>query len=307
MGFPNRNFTAGRLMKQTKSAALSVILVSYNSLAPLRSCIPSLLKAIPEKEKEVIVVDNNSEDGSREFIRRCHPGIKLIANSRNIGFGAANNQGAAEAHGEFLLFLNPDTVVYSDALVRLLTALKSDQKQGASGPALIQPKAKFQVSFGGRVHFFSEMIKKLGGNFLLSRWSKRRRTAKNVEWLSGACLMVRRDAWNQVSGFDENFFLYFEDIDLCCRLRDKGWKLRYIPSARVFHYGGVSAESAPMENRIHYRSSQLRFYRKHNRGFSRSCLKLYLLCEYYLHSLFRKWKGRESLRARYKKIIEEPE
>ncbi len=295
---------AGRLiMPVAVPPLLSVVLVNHNGRDQLHRCLPSLAPAAPEEGMEIIVVDNDSRDGSCEFIRRCFPEVHLIALSRNMGFGAANNRGAAAAQGEFLLFLNTDTVVYPGSLERLLNVLRLNDQAGAAGPALIQEGGRFQVSFGGRVNFFSEMWKKFLGNFCARLRLKRMRTEKDVVWLSGACLLVRRTAWEQTAGFDENFFLYFEDIDLCRRLRQKGWRLIYVPSARLFHEGGASTASMKMESRLHYRTSQLRFYRKHNRGWSRACLKLYLMAEYVLFTWRGKWRGKETLRVWYRKRL----
>lgn len=292
-------------MPDAADPLISIILVNYNGRAQLRRCLPSLAAVKPKEDLEIIVVDNNSLDGSREFILISFPEVQLLVNPKNLGFGAANNRGAAAARGKYLLFLNTDTEMYPGALDRLLQVFQSDGNIGCAGPALIQEKGRIQVSFGGRMNFFSEMWKKAAGNSLTALRMKWKYKEKNVKWLSGACLLVRRAAWEQSSGFDEKFFLYFEDIDLCFRLWEQGWKLRYVPSARVFHQGGASTEAMGMGSRLHYRSSQVHFYRKHNRLLSRVLLKCYLWLEYFVLTLGDRWRGRDQFRSWYRRLLKE--
>jgi GT2 family glycosyltransferase len=292
-------------MPSASPPLVTVILVNYNGREHLRRCLPVLNSDELDGEMEIIIVDNGSQDGSREFIRRLFPDILLLVNRKNLGFGAANNRGAASARGEYLLFLNTDTEVFPGALRRLMQVLRSDKNVGAAGPALVQEGGRMQVSCGGRVNFLTEMWKKLLGNSLSAIRMKECRKEKDVKWLSGACLLVRRAAWEQVSGFDESFFLYFEDIDLCYRLEKQGWTMRYVPAARVFHQGGASTETMGMESRLYYRSSQVIFYSKHNRGLSQELLKLYLKMEYCFLTLFGWRRGRENLRSLYRKLLKE--
>jgi N-acetylglucosaminyl-diphospho-decaprenol L-rhamnosyltransferase len=196
-------------------------------------------------------------------------------------------------------------VVYPGALERLFEEFEKEKKTAAAGPALVGEQGELQVSWGDKIHFFSELWKKVLGNRLSATRMRGNKEGKDVRWLSGACLMVRREAWNQSSGFDENFFLYFEDIDLCFRFHDLGWKLRYVPSSLVFHQGGASTEAMKMESRLHYRSSQLYFYKKHNHWISRAGLKLYFYLEYAGLSLSGRWKEKEHLRSWYRRLLKE--
>lgn len=254
---------------------LSVVLVNYNDRWHLEPCLLSLEKSSQEIELEVIVVDNASTDSSVELITGKYPWVRLIQNSVNLGFAKANNQALAACHSDYVLFLNTDTIIYSHALFHLLQEIKSDPSIGAVGPALIRKKG-YQVSFGRKVGFFSEILQKCFFNPYYSMTLKFHKRKKEVGWLSAACLLTRRKIIEELGGFDKNFFLYFEDIDLCVRMKEKGWKLVFVPQAKVFHDGGVTTGPLKLRSRLEYRKSQLYFYRKHNSRLSLFLLRIYL-------------------------------
>jgi GT2 family glycosyltransferase len=231
---------------------------------------------------EVVAVDNNSSDGSQEYIRREFPEVRLIANRENIGFSRANNLGISETRGDYLLFLNTDTAVTQGALSSLLQELRENPSTGAIGPALFRKPNVYQVSFGKKVSFVSQFLQKYFKNFYFALRLKASRRKREVHWLSAACLLVRRSALEEAGYFDENFFLYFEDIDLCRRMRQLGWKLVYLPQAAVFHEGGATTAPRGLRSRLEYRRSQLYFYRKHNSALSLFCLRLYLYLNFHL-------------------------
>lgn len=261
--------------KNTKSDPLvSVIIVNHNGMDDLKVCLHSLAENCPGFE--IIVVDNNSTDGSREMISKQFPQVVLISNPDNRGFPAANNQGIRASKGHFLLFLNPDTVVYPQSLEILLTAIQQRPEYGGIGPALLTGENEVQISFGGRVGFLTQVLQKYCLNPYYQYVLKHRRKVRDVGWLSGACLLVRRDVIEQIGMFDEDFFLYFEDIDLCYRIRDKGWKLCYFPESKIFHSGGTSTGKHKQASRFFYRKSQLYFYSKHNSRLSLLMLRVYL-------------------------------
>jgi len=260
----------------TDTPRLSIVIVSRNGWSDLSRCLVSLRDLPGSPDREVIVVDNGSDDGTPDRVERDFPGFRLLRNRDNRGYPAANNQGAAAARGEFLLFLNPDTAVPSGALEWMLDELIRNPGLGGVGPALVDAGGGFQVSFGGRVTFWRELARKAVLNARLRRRIGGWRRSRPADWLSGACLMVRREALPFPRPFDEGYFLYFEDIDLCYRMREKGWKLAFLPEVRVFHKGGGSTGSRPLFSRYHYRRSQLRFYRRHNSFPARVLLKFYL-------------------------------
>ncbi len=263
-------------MHEESVPALSVILVNYNDLHHLKDCLSSLDDGAEDIPFEVIVVDNQSTDGTARWIREHAPRVRLIVNAENLGFARANNQGIRESRGEYILFLNTDTILERQAIPLLLEEMKSDQTVGAIGPALLCGENKFQVSFGKMVSFFQEVIQKTMLNPYHRLRLKRHAKKCRVGWLSAACLLTRRDILEEVGLFDETFFLYFEDIDICVRIREKGHVLEYFPQARVFHLGGASTKGLELFSRYHYRKSQLYFYKKHNSGLSQFLLRLYL-------------------------------
>ena len=255
---------------------LSVILVNFNDRSHLGACLDSVGAATAELSAEVILADNHSDDGSREFVREAFPWVKLIVNGRNLGFAKANNAAIRASSGRHVLFLNTDTVVPPDAVVALLAGLKRRPEAGAIGPALVRQNSSFQVSFGRDIGFFAELGQKLFLNPYYRIVLKRSRRVRSVGWLSGACLLARRDAVEAAGLFDEGFFIYFEDIDLCRRIGSLGLELLYDPSVRVVHFGGATTAPRKQKSRLHYRESQLYFYEKHGPGLSVFLLKLYL-------------------------------
>lgn len=267
-------------------AELSVIIVNRNGGDRLEECLASVEKDGAGKDWEVLVVDNASTDGSPNIVARRFPSVKFVRNSENLGFAKANNQGLGLSRGEFVLFLNPDAVANPGSLSLLLEELRRDPGLGAVGPALFFDENAYQVSFGGKVTFFREMARKS----VLNAWRKGRlrrlRRRRPVAWVSGACLMAGRRILQSIGGFDEKFFLYFEDIDLCYRIRTQGLRVIFLPEAQVFHAGGASTAGVPYFSRLEYRKSQLYFYEKHNSASSQRLLKSYLRLSARLGGLF---------------------
>ncbi|HUU38266.1 MAG TPA: glycosyltransferase family 2 protein [Candidatus Desulfaltia sp.] len=284
---------------QKSSPELSIVLVNYNDRGHLTACLSSLQKAIFGLRAEVILVDNHSEDGSPDLVRAAFPRVRLIENKENVGYPKANNIGFRQSRGEFCLFLNTDTVVPESGLAALLSGIRGRPEAGAIGPALVHENGRFQVSFGRKVSFFSEIRQKLILNPFYRIALRSSRKAREVGWLSGACLLARRGAVEAAGLFDEDFFLYFEDIDLCRRIRERGFKLIFFPAVRVAHVGGAATSARRRRSRLEYRRSQLRFYEKHNSRNSRRLLKFYLRWNVLVLGLIRSKKDREE-RARYR-------
>jgi GT2 family glycosyltransferase len=254
---------------------ISIILVNYNDRIHLPDCLASLERIVAALPAEVILVDNHSEDGSPEAAESFR-WVKLIRNEKNVGYARANNIGIETARGDFLLFLNTDTVIPENSLPALLAELEARPEAGAIGPALVRDNSRPQVSFGREVNFVSELWQKLFRNpyfRIVLRFGVRTR---EVGWLSGACLLARRQAVENAGRFDENFFLYFEDIDLCKRLTEKGYRIVFFPGIRVIHVGGASTSQGKWRCRLEYRKSQVYYYRKHNSELSLRLLKAFL-------------------------------
>jgi GT2 family glycosyltransferase len=246
---------------------VSAIVVSYESRDELGACLASL--AAPGVE--TIVVDNASRDGSADLVAREHPDARLLRNRSNAGFGRGCNQGAALAGAPYLLFLNPDARLEAGALDALARVLEEDAGAGVVGPRTLNDDGTPQVSFGPALGLLSEwrqrrLVRGVRARDpeVLRRVEAMTSAAAEPDWVSGSCLLVRRRAFEQVGGFDEAFFLYEEDVDLCVRLRAAGWRVRFEPGAVVRHALGRSMARNPMKARIEYLRSHLHYYRKHN-------------------------------------------
>lgn len=249
----------------------SVVIVTFNSARFIESCLRSV--ATPAWER--IVVDNASADDSVARARRV-PDTLVLANPQNRGFAAAVQQGIRAARGKLVLLLNPDVIAEQAALAALAEAIEPDGVAAAAG-RLLNPDGTTQVGFG--VRRFPTLAGALAELFLLNRlfprnpWNRRYRCLDfnydqpaTVEQPAGACLLVKRKAWEAVGGFDEQFFpLWFEDVDFCRRLQANGWKIVYEPRARFQHAGGHSLAGLDLrEQQLHWYCNLLRYFRKHH-------------------------------------------
>jgi N-acetylglucosaminyl-diphospho-decaprenol L-rhamnosyltransferase len=256
---------------------VSVIVVSYQAEGDLGACLASL-ETHAGPDVEIVVVDNASTDGSAEHVRRAR--ARLILNAENVGFGRACNQGAATAAGRYLLFINPDAEVTPGALDALVRVLDEDAGVGIVGPRTLNEDGTPQVSFGPALGILAEWRQRR-----LVRGVRRRdpaalrraealsATASEPDWVSGSCLLISRETFEEVGGFDEGFFLYEEDVDLCVRARAAGWRVRYEPRAVVRHRLGASMAGIAGRARLEYHRSHLRYYRKHNGAASQAVLR----------------------------------
>jgi hypothetical protein len=276
----------------------SVILVSFNDWIHLEKCLQSLMAVSPEKNMEVVVVDNNSSDGSPDLVENRFPDVKLIRNKNNLGFAKASNLGIRTSVGEFVLFLNIDTDINVQALNVLLEKIRENPSIGAVGPALLSGKKIYQVSFGKRVDFFSQFIQKGFLNLYYEKKLKSDNKVRDVCWLSAACLLVRRKALEEAGCFDENYFLYFEDIDLCYKMIQAGWTLRFLPQEHIIHIGGTSTSAVKNSSRYHYRKSQIYFYRKHNSRLSQGLLRIYLWLNFTFSPILVRGRNAEDIRRK---------
>ncbi len=263
---------------------VSVILVNYNGEEFLRKCIQSLFEITKGVSFEVILVDNASADNSRELVKREFPQVHLIESNVNLGFSRGNNLGVRKARGSKFLFLNTDTYLVEDSVSVLSNFVDEQSAVAVVGPRLTFEDGSYQLSAGRLPGFAVEMIDKMRYavdrklhsmiapiNQILSS------AAREVGWVTGACMMVRRDVFEQVKGFDENIFMYYEDKDLCKRILDTGGKIVYLPHTSVVHLlGGSSATTTGATVNKHYRESQLHYYRKHHRGLHSSLVEAYL-------------------------------
>jgi GT2 family glycosyltransferase len=291
--------------EKIKTPELSILLVNFNDRVHLGDCLTSVIESASGFDYEIVIVDNNSSDRSVEFIQKNFPRARLLSNNENFGFSKGNNQAIKQSRGAFILFLNTDTVIDPGALNLLLQKLKSNPELGAIGPALFPRKNVYQVSFGRRVNFLSQVFQKYFFNGYYRLILKISQREREVGWLSAACLLVRRQALEEAGFFDENFFLYFEDIDLCFRVKKRGWKLIYLPAARVFHAGGTTTTTKRLQSRYEYRRSQIYFYQKHNSKISLFLFRFYLRLNFWVLSLKGSFSKEENkgLRSQFYELL----
>jgi GT2 family glycosyltransferase len=253
---------------------LSIIVVSYNTRELLAQCLGSLGAAASRTPHEIIVVDNASRDGSVEMLGRQFPGATSIANRVNVGFARAVNRGIRASRGEFLALVNSDAEALPGSLDALAAFLRARPTVGAVGPQTlgsdgrpIQSAFRFPTLLRPYLNF-ATLRWVAGDAFSLSypRGSRAMAEGGPVDWLSGACLVLRRKALEQVGLLDERFFMYFEDTDLCRRLRRGGWAVWYWPQVRVVHHVGGSSGSDRERLRLELRRSCLHYFRVHHPG-----------------------------------------
>jgi N-acetylglucosaminyl-diphospho-decaprenol L-rhamnosyltransferase len=260
---------------------LSIIIVSYNARADLERCLESLHSPAPSISHEVIVVDNQSTDGSAAAARRW-PGVKVIDAGSNLGFARANNLGIRASTGTSLLLLNSDTIVPAGAIDRLIAELDRHPEAAVIGPRLVDGRGRAELSFGPMLGPVSELRQKLlfrgqvNGLPVLSGMVERAtRRPRAPDWVTGACLLVRRRDAEAVGLLDERYFMYTEDVDFCAAIRARGRKILFTPDVEIVHLRGRSGASAAGQTRRAYRQSQLAFYEKHHPGWA-PVLRLYL-------------------------------
>jgi len=252
---------------------ISIVIVNWNSGGLLENCVRSLLRNAAGCQ--IIVVDNASTDSSLLFFEQMQDGPVLIRNSRNVGFAAGSNLGWRAGEGSLLLFLNPDTECFPGSIDRLEQTLIADKEVWAAGGQLISPSGTPQEDFNVRAFpsvagVAAEMllIEEIWNSIRWFRPDRRTGSAceADVDQPAAACLMVSREALETVGGFDEEFRpAWFEDVDLCRRIRNHGGRIRYQPEARFLHHGGYSlAHLAPQSFLEHFHRNQIRYFRKHH-------------------------------------------
>ncbi|MEJ5311779.1 MAG: glycosyltransferase family 2 protein [Anaerolineae bacterium] len=271
------------------SAVLSVVIVNWNVRDLLQRALASVYTSWGNKPGlEVIVVDNASYDGSVAMLRENFPNAHIIANTENRGFTGGNNQGLAAATGDFLLLLNPDIEIVGDALPRMVDYLQSHPNVGMVGPQLLNPDRSVQSS---RRHFptlpvlflESTWLEKLTPRRVLRYYYAQEQpddVTQDVDWITGAAMLTRREVVAQVGGMDEGFFMYSEELDWCRRIREAGWRVVYFPEARIVHHEGKSSEQVVAARHIYFQSSKVRYTRKYHGKIIAEGLRCWLLAQY---------------------------
>jgi len=252
---------------------LTIVVVHRNGPALLRECLASLADACAGLAWECIVVDNASTDESVAMARAEFPGMALIANRENLGFTKANNQGIRRARGRYVCLLNNDTKCRPRAFADALRYLDEHADIGVAGLKLLNADGSRQLSCRSFPGFsqalfnrYSVLTRLFPGNpysrrYLMSDLDDDR--VRNVDWVSGACMVVRREVVRKIGGLDARFFMYSEDVDYCLRAWKAGWRVAYVPVGEVFHYIGQTSSKFPFMPIVERHKSMYRFYKKH--------------------------------------------
>ncbi|MCS7308636.1 MAG: glycosyltransferase family 2 protein [Armatimonadetes bacterium] len=255
------------------SVTLSIIIVNWNTREHLRACLRSLFAYPPHEPFEVWVVDNASSDGSVAMVQTEFPRVRLIVNETNLGYGRANNQALRRASGEFALILNSDIEATPNALQALIDFMRQHPEAQAAGGQLILPNGKIQPSCSERLTLWAVFCEqsllakafprsRLFGGYTLTWWSYD--SVREVEQVVGACLLFRRQPDGSFPLFDERYFMYAEDTELCHRIRRAGGRIYYVPHARFKHHLGASSEQENVRTEMvkAYNRSRLLFFRE---------------------------------------------
>lgn len=255
--------------------ALAIVIVNYNTRKDLERCLQSLHDHPPTASHEIVVVDNGSRDGSVEAVRSRWPEVRVIALNSNVGFASANNAGIRRSESDLVLLLNSDTIVPQGAIDRLIAALRELPGASVVGPKIVDGEGRAELSFGRMMTPLAELRQKLlvrhaSPMRLAAMTSKTRR----VDWVTGACLLVRRQDAEAAGLLDERYFMYCEDVDFCAAVRANGGKVYFTPLAQIVHLRGRSWRPGSAGGDSYHRS-QLAFYRKHHPAYA-PILKAYL-------------------------------
>ncbi len=248
---------------------LSVIIVNWNTRELVLESLRSLYRAWMNGSMEVFVVDNGSSDGSVEAIRAAFPGAVLIEKRKNLGFASANNEAIRYARGKYILLLNTDVILQGDTLTVLMDFMEQTPQAGIVGAQLLKPDGSKQNSFDNFPTLASEGLNKSLLRILFPKRYPSKRLSFSlpvaVESVIGACMMVRRDALDDVGPMDENYFFFMEETDWCYRMREKGWGVHLIPQARAVHLQGGTVDRVKAQAKVEYYRSRYLFFEK-NRG-----------------------------------------
>ncbi|MCE5216917.1 glycosyltransferase family 2 protein [bacterium] len=251
---------------------LTVCIVSWNVREDLSRCLDSLRAGVGGLAHEIIVVDNASTDGSLDMVGERYPEVLIVRNDTNAGFAAANVQGMASAHGRYVLLLNPDTLVPPGALAELVAFADAHSTAGVIGPKLVYGDGRLQYSCRCFPTISAALFRNtwLGALFprarasscyLMEDWAHDE--VRPVDWVSGACMMIRREALEQVGTLDTSFYWGSEDVDYCWRMHKTGWDVLYTPTPVITHFVGRSTDQAVLRTIARTHRSMYRLYRKH--------------------------------------------
>jgi len=256
---------------------LSIVIVSWNVKPLLRECLASIFRHRDNLSIEVFVVDNASGDHTSAMVQKEYPQVKLIANQANLGFTKANNQAMIQALGKYIFILNPDTIIKKQALSILFEFMEENPQCGALGPRLLNADGSLQRSCRSFPNLATQLYStifldgllaksKVFGKYMMSYWDHN--DIREVDQPMGAALLCRKQALDQVGIFDENIIFWYDEVDLCYRLKKAGWKIYFTPNAQIIHYQGKSFKQwkgikTSLRGAYLWRKSRNYFFKKH--------------------------------------------
>jgi len=242
---------------------ISIIVISWNTSGLLHQCLNSIYETSCRFSFEVIVVDNGSSDDSVSMVEKCFPSVILLKNRQNLGFASANNQGLAIGQGRYFMLLNSDTIVLPGAVDALVEAANRHPHVGVLGPKILNMNGTLQKSWSSFPSFISELV---GGNFRIRKPVPNVPNMYDVDWIMGACMLVRSETILDVGKMDEDYFFYSEETDWCFRIKKKNWKVWYLSSAEIYHLGGGSTNRGSTAQLVRlYQGKLLYFQKNHGR------------------------------------------
>jgi N-acetylglucosaminyl-diphospho-decaprenol L-rhamnosyltransferase len=259
---------------------LSVIVVNWNTIGLLTQCLQSVYDTVSNLDFEIIVVDNASTDGSQAAIREQFPLIRLIENQKNEGFARANNQAMAVSQGRYMLLFNSDAIATPGAIRSLVSLAEAEPRAGIIGAQLLNLNGSFQASHTTFPTIWQEFLVLTGLGRLLkghrypSCGPEEDKGPQIVDYVEGACLLVRRQAFEEVGGLDEGYFMYAEETDWCYTMKQAGWQVWYQPAAKITHLGGGSSKHRRPQREADLYRSRVRFFRKYYGNRAAQLLKL---------------------------------
>ncbi len=256
----------------TPDIVLTIQIVNWNAREHLRQALRSLFEHAPTFPFEVLVLDNASQDGSVQMVEKEFPQVRLMVSERNLGFAKGHNELARYARGRYLLILNPDTLIMRNTLTKLVRFAEEHPEAGIIGAKLLNPDGSLQYSCRRFPNPIAAIFRNtpLGRLFPHNRYTRDylmldwdHNSVREVDWVSGAAMLVRREVYEQLGGFDERFFIYVEDVDLCYRAWQVGWKVLYYPDATIIHAIGRSTDLVANKMIVTFHQSMYKFYKKH--------------------------------------------
>ncbi len=253
-------------MVKNEPVKLSIIIINWNGVEVIPECLESIYLHPPKCKFEVIVWDNASTDDSVNIIEKNYPQVILVKHPKNIGFAKGNNLAAKIASGEYLLLLNSDTVILDNALDTIMAFIDDVPDMGVLGCNLLNADGSLQFSAGRFPNILSEFLDQM----MLSRYVSYSKYTKgnyqqifSPDWITGACMLIKKEEFEKIGGFDESYFMFFEDMDLCKRLRLNGRKIVYYPEAKIIHKKGWSSQTVLGKMIVEDQKSTYRFVRKY--------------------------------------------